>query len=106
MDKRTKLGTEEEAPAFPVITKGGLKEGWTRMRKEERYMRSTEEKRVVNYERKARVLYVHYRTGKGNLQSCQNKLDDTIDSLYRFCGNYIEIGKHIALICAYKEEIK
>ena len=39
------------------------------MRKEERYMRGIREGRVVNWERKARVLYIYYRTGKGNLQN-------------------------------------
>ncbi|KAF8441147.1 hypothetical protein BGX38DRAFT_823305 [Terfezia claveryi] len=52
--------------------------------------------RIVRWERKARVNYVHCRTGKGNLQSWRNKLDDSVDPMYRTCGRYVETGKHVA----------
>ena len=83
----------------------GVKKVWKRIRKEERCVRGTGEGRVVKCERKARVLYVHYRTNKGNLQRWQYKLDGTIDPSCRFYGNHIETGKHVALICPYREEI-
>ena len=63
-NKKAKLGADDEDPTFPVITEGGLKEVWKRMRKEERCMKSTGEGRVVRWERKARVSYVHYRTNE------------------------------------------
>ena len=76
------------------------------MRKNERCVRGTGGGRVVNWERKARVSYVHCRTGKGNLQSWRNKLDDTTDPTCRFCGNQVETGKHVALVCPFGEEIR
>ena len=59
----------------------------------------------MKWERKARVSYVHYRTNKGNLQSWRHKLDNTKDPSCRFCGNHMETGKHLALVCSYGEEI-
>ena len=67
-DKKAKLCADIEDPAFPVM-EGSLKEAWKKMRKEERCVRGTREGRVVKWERKARVSYVHCRTNKGNLQS-------------------------------------
>ena len=66
-DKKAKLEADMEDAAFPVITKGGLKEVWKKMRKEERCVRGTGEGRIVKWERKARVSYVYCRTNKGNL---------------------------------------
>ena len=60
---------------------------------------------MVRWERKARVSYVHCRTNKGNLQSWWHKLDRTNNPMCRFCGNHIETGKHVALVCPYGEEI-
>ena len=54
-------GDEEDAQ-FPVIIEEGLKEAWNKMRKEERCVRGIEVGRVLKWKRKARVLYVHYRT--------------------------------------------
>ena len=67
-DKKAKLGADEEDPAFLVVIEGGLKEAWKKMRKEERCVRGTGEGRVVRWERKARVSYVHCRTNKGMLR--------------------------------------
>ena len=67
-DKAAKLGADEEDPTFPVITEEGLKESWKKVRREERCVKGTEEERVVKWERKGRVSYVHCRTNKGNLQ--------------------------------------
>ena len=61
--------------------------------------------RVVNWERKARVSYIYCRTNKGNLQSWRNKLDKTYNPSCRFCGNHIETGKYVALICPYGKKI-
>ena len=66
-DKKAKLGADKEDPAFPVIMEEGLKKTWKMLRKEERCMKGTEEGRVVKWERKARVSYVHCRTNKRNL---------------------------------------
>ena len=63
------------------------------------------EGRVVKWERKARGSYVHCRTNKENLQSWRHKLDDSKDPSCRFCGNHMETGKHLALVCLYGEEI-
>ena len=104
-DKKAKLDANEEDLAFPVITEGGLKEVWKKLRKEERCMRGTGDRRVVKWERKVRVSYVHCRTNKGNLQSWQNKLYNSTDSSCRFCSNHMETDKHVALIYSYGEEI-
>ena len=61
---------------------------------------------MVNWERKARVLYVYCRTSKGNLQSWRNKLDEANDPSCRFCSNHIETGKYIVLVCPYGQEIR
>lgn len=105
VDKKAKLEADNENPAFSVITEGGLKEAWKKMRKEERCVRGTREGRVVKWERKVRVSYVHCRTNKGNLQSWRNRLDNSNNPTCRFCGNHIETGKHVALVCPYGEEI-
>ncbi|KAF8417658.1 ankyrin repeat-containing domain protein [Tirmania nivea] len=55
--------------------------------------------------RKARLNYVHCRTGKGNLQSWRAKLDDTVDPTCRTCGRHVETGRHVALVCPRGEEI-
>ena len=68
-------------------------------------MRGTGEERVVKWERKARVFYVHCRTNKGNLLCWRHRLDGTNDPTCRFCRNHTETGKHIALVCPYGEEI-
>ena len=65
--QRAKLGADGVDPRFPVIAERGLKEGWKRMRKEERCVKGTGEGRVVRWERKASMSYVHCRTNKGNL---------------------------------------
>ena len=105
VDKKAKLVADEEDSAFPVITEAGLKEVWKKMKREERCMKGTGEGRVVKWERKARVSYVHCRTNKGNLQSWRHKLNETIHLMCRFCGNHMEIDKHVALVCPYGEEI-
>ena len=104
-DKRAKLGADIEDPTFSVISEGGLKEVWKQMRKEERWVKGTGEGKVVKWERKASVSYVHCRTNKGNFQSWRRKLDNAKDHACRFCGNETETDKHIALICPYGEEI-
>ena len=78
---------------------------WKKMRKEERSMKGMEKGRVVRWERKARLSYVHCRTNKVNLQSWRHKLYNTKDPTCRVCGNESETGKHVALICPYREEI-
>ena len=50
-----------------VITEGGLRQEWKRSRAEERKVKGSGVGRVVRWNRKARVNYVHCRTGKGNL---------------------------------------
>ncbi|KAF8418742.1 hypothetical protein EV426DRAFT_720464 [Tirmania nivea] len=61
--------------------------------------------RVVWWGRKARLNYVHCRTGKGNLQSWHAQLDDTVDPTCRTCGRHVETGGHVALVCPHGEEI-
>ena len=68
-DKRAKMGADAENPVFPNITEGALKEVWKRMRREERCGKGTGAGRVVNWNRKARLSYIHCRTNKGNFQS-------------------------------------
>ena len=104
-DKEVKLGANEEDPAFPVITEGGLKEAWKKMREEERFVKGTGEGRVVKWERKGRLCYVHCRTNKGNPQSWRHKWDNTKDPACRFCCKETVTRKHVALICPYREEI-
>ena len=104
-DKKAKLGAKEEDPTFPVITEGGLKETWKKIRRKERCVKGTGEGKVMKWERKARVSYIHCRTNKGNLQSWRYRLDNTMEPICRYCGNHTETGKHIALIWNYGEEI-
>ena len=104
-DKKAKLRADKEDPTFLVITEGGLKEGCKKMRREDRYVTGTGGVRVVKWERKARMAYLHCRTSKGNLQSWEHKLDETNNPTCRFCGNHMKTGKHVALVCPYGEEI-
>jgi len=62
------LGGEEEGMG-KVITEGGLKQEWRRRRAEEQKFKGAGMGRVVRWNRKARVNYVHCRTGKGSLQA-------------------------------------
>ncbi|KAF8416879.1 hypothetical protein EV426DRAFT_703220 [Tirmania nivea] len=100
-----KAGAEELFPPNPVTTEGGLKQQWKRWREAERKVAGTGGGRVVRCGRKARVNYVHCRTGKGNLQSWRAKLDDTGDPTCRTCGRHVETDKHVALLCPRGEEI-
>ncbi|KAF8421831.1 hypothetical protein EV426DRAFT_671790 [Tirmania nivea] len=78
---------------------------WKRRREEERRVAGAGKGRVVRWGRKARLNYVHCRTGKGNLQSWRAKLDDTVDPTCRTCGRHVETGRHVALVCPRGEEI-
>ena len=42
-NKKAKLGADVEDPTLPVITEGGLKEVWKKMRREERCVKGTGE---------------------------------------------------------------
>jgi len=59
-DEQPKLGTEDLYPIPPYITEGGLKEEWKKRREVERKVKGTGMGRVVRWNRKARVNYVHY----------------------------------------------
>jgi len=61
--------------------------------------------RVVRWSRKARVNYVHCRTGKGNLQAWRHILDEDTPDQCRKCGRYAATGKHVALVCIHGEDI-
>jgi len=61
--------------------------------------------RVVRWNRKARVNYVHCRTGKGNLQVWRHKVDSTINPTCQKCRRLPETGAHKALACIHREEI-
>jgi len=62
------LGDEEEG-IEKVITEGGLRQEWKRRRAEERKVKGTGMGRVVRWNSRAQVNYVHCRTGKDNLQA-------------------------------------
>jgi len=98
------LGDEDEG-MNKVITEGGLRQEWKRRRAEERKVKGTGMGRVVRWNRKARVNYVHYRTGKGNLQAWRHVLDIDQSDECRKCGRYAETGRHVALVCIHGEEI-
>ncbi|KAF8419213.1 hypothetical protein EV426DRAFT_702095 [Tirmania nivea] len=104
-DVLAKEGAEKPYPEEPQITEGGLRQEWKRMREAERKVAGTGGGRVVRWGRKARLNYVHCRTGKGNLQSWRAKLDDTVDPTCRTCGRHVETGGHVALVCPRGEEI-
>jgi len=84
---------------------GGLKQAWKRMREEESRVKGAGMGRVVKWNRKARVAYVLYRTGKGNLKAWRHKIGKTENSQCRKCGRYAETGKHVALVCTHGEDI-
>jgi len=92
-------------PEDPQITEGGLKQAWKRKREEERRVKGAGMGRVVKWNRKARVMYVQCRTGKGNLQAWRHKIGKSDDPECRKCGRYAETGKHVALVCTHGEEI-
>ncbi|KAF8418709.1 hypothetical protein EV426DRAFT_311223 [Tirmania nivea] len=96
-DVLAKEGAEELFPEAPQITEGGLRQEWKRLREAERKVAGTGGGRVVRWGRKARVNYVHCRTGKWNLQSWRAKLDDTVDPTCRSFRRHVETGKHVAL---------
>jgi len=81
------LGDEDEG-MNKVITEGGLRQEWKRRRAEERKVKGTGMGRVVRWNRKARVNYVHCRTGKGNLQAWRHVLDIDQPDECRKCGRY------------------
>jgi len=55
--------------------------------------------RVAKWNRKARVTYVQFRTGKDNLQAWEHKIGETDDPECGKCGRDAETGKHVALVC-------
>jgi len=60
-------------PEETQITERGLKQAWKKMREDGR-VKGTGMGRVVKSNRKARVIYVQCRTGKGNLQGWRHKI--------------------------------
>ena len=62
--------------------------------------------RVVEWNRKARVIYVQCCTGKGNLQAWRHKIGKSDDPECRKCGRYAETGKHVALVCMHGKDIR
>jgi len=71
-DQMAKLGAElgdEDMGMQKVITEGELRQEWKRRRAEERKVKGTRMGRVVKWNRKARVNYIHCRTGNSNLQA-------------------------------------
>jgi len=62
-------------------------------------VRGTGMGRVVRWNRKARVNYVHCRTGKGNLQAWGHVLDDSIGQEHQKCGGYAEMQARC--LCLY-----
>jgi len=107
-DRMAKAGAElgdEDEGMQKVITEGGLRQEWKRRRAEERKVKGTGMGRVVKWNRKARVNYVHCRTGKGNLQAWRHVLDIDQSDECRKCGRYAETGRHVALVCIHGEEI-
>ncbi|KAF8426002.1 hypothetical protein EV426DRAFT_715912 [Tirmania nivea] len=104
-DELAKAGAEKLYPSDLVITEGGLKQQWRRWMEAERKVAGTGGGRVVRRGRKARVNYVHCRTGKGNLQARRAKLDDTVDPTCQTCGRHVETSRHVALVCPRGEEI-
>ena len=91
-DQVAKAATKEEAEA-PQITEGGLKQAWKKKREKERRDGSGDGK-VIKWNRKARVMYVQCRTGKGNLQAWRHKIGQADDPECRKCGRNAETGKH------------
>jgi len=106
-DQMAKSGAElgDEEGMGEVITEGGLRQEWERRRAEERKVKGTGIGRAVRWGRKARVDYVHCRTGKGNLQAWRHVLDEYTPDRCRKCGRYAETGKHVALVCIHGEDI-
>ena len=98
------FGDEEEG-VEKVITEGGLRQEWKRRRAEERKVKGTGMGRVIHWNRKARVNYVHCCTGKGNLQAWRHILDEDSSDRCRKCGRYAETGKHIAVVCIHGEDV-
>lgn len=66
-DDLAKEGTDELFPEESQITEGGLRQEWHRKREAERKVVGAGRGRVISWKRKARINYVHFRTGKGNL---------------------------------------
>ena len=102
---RVELGDEDEG-MNKVITEGGLRQEWKRRRTEERRVKRTGIGRVVKWNRKARVNYIHCRIGKGNLQAWRHILDIDQSDECQKCERYAETGRHVALVCIHGEEIR
>jgi len=83
----------------------GLKQGWKRMREEERRVKAAGVGMVVKWNKKTRVVYVQYGTRQGNLQTWRHKIGKAENSECRKCKRYVETGKHVALVCTYREDI-
>jgi len=86
------VGDEDEGME-KVITERGLRQGVGEEKSGGEENQGAGMGRVVKWNRKARVNYVHCHTGKGNLQAWRHVL--TSDQ-YRKCGRYAETGKHVA----------
>jgi len=90
---------------YPEVTEGGVE---VSVEEEERGGEESEGSlgmgQVVKRNRKARVMYVQCRTGKGNLQAWRHKIGQADDPEWRKCGRYAETGKHVALVCTHGEQ--
>ena len=87
-DQMAKFGAElggEDEGMEKVITEGGWRQEWKRRRAEEGEVKGTGMG-------KARVNYVHCRTGKGNLQAWRHVLDKDIPWTKKFQTNAENAG--------------
>ena len=94
-------------PEKPVVTEGGLRQEWKRMRERERRVKGPGMGRVIGWDRKGLVNYTQCRTGKENLLRWKKILDPDLEDVSgRKCGGAEESGAHVALVCFENEGLQ
>ena len=97
-DRLAKEGAESVVET-PIITEGGVRREWKKKRENERKVRGTGQGRAIRWNRKALHNFAQCRTGKGRIARWRRQLDPWADASCHRCGEELETGAHIALIC-------
>ena len=82
----------------PVVTEGGVRALWKRMRAEERSVVGCSMGRVARWERRAVSRYAQLRTNQGDLWVWRERLGRG-GGLCRLCGSATQTGPHLVFDC-------
>ena len=95
-DLMVKAGCRE--PLLPQVTEGGVRAYWNDVRRRKRAQHGQGSGRVVRWDRRAVLRYIHLRVRKGDVGEWRRVIG-TEGTLCRLCGGEKETGTHLVFWC-------